>query len=156
LYIKDINISLVLVIACGNMILSAAVMKGQADEKPRLPDPATDRLKPTRTDLQRLRELFSLSGERQVRVSTSTEGWTGNSAKISKSVPTTKAYAHYEDAMKLAKRLIDDSDEPGFLNELRIILMTNPMQDTWDQRYRDQLPPLVDELDARRAITEKA
>ncbi|GEM_PF-6822746 len=136
------------------MILAASNITGHETVMPKLPDPATDRLKPIRADLTRIGGLFQIAAGREIKESSAAEGWTGIRSKITKSVPTENASTAYAEAMKLAKRVIDESDDPELLSELRIRLMCNPMQDIFDKdpRFAGQLPPLVDEVAAKIAL----
>jgi hypothetical protein len=136
------------------MILAASNITGRETVMPKLPDPVTDRLKPIRADLTRIGELFQIAAGREIKESSAAEGWTGIRSKITKSVPTEKASTAYAEAMKLAKCIMDETDNPELLSELRLVLMRNPMQDVFDkdQRFMGQPPPLVDEVAARLAI----
>jgi hypothetical protein len=116
-------------------------------EKPKFGAPSLDE-KNVSDKLARLGELMSGScGRKEISIK---GGW-GGTDSIRKKVPTEDAQRSYDQAMTLAREILESSGNPVDLAELRTILNRDPMNDVRDARYMGFPAPLVEDVGAKLA-----
>jgi len=77
-------------------------------------------------------------------------GW-NETKKSSSKVPTPEANESYQEAMRLARDVLGHCTDPETLSDLRTALSLDPMHDTRDPKFREQPPPLFDEVNMKLA-----